>query len=537
MNDSAPDPDWRLPLARWLAPALLGIVAFTLVLAITDPPSPGIDPDALAYVGSAESFARHGEFRIPTSHWPSRDSTSLLTHFPPGYSTALALPVRAGMAPVQSARLVQATAAFLTVATLTFLVGDATAPLAGILLATALFGISAMYEVHVSVLSEPLFLALLALTLAAMVRRDERPWLAGLFAALAAMTRYAGLSAVGAVALWSGVRKGTLGERLRRCMWAILPAVVLQGLWFVRTKLVATAESIRELALYGNLGPTIRQGATTLASWLVPDADGALDPADAMPHRGLIAVVTGALLAAIVLAGTLRTLRQYRAERTSGSAPTADSNTGAALRLIAASALLIASYLALLIVSRLIADPGIPFDERILAPVIMLGMTIAATGIALWWRSTSAELPKIALCGALLGWWLAAASVLWTEASFVMAWGSDFAADQWHRSELLEWARTQGRGHSLYSNWPVVPYFYLGRPARDVPRLNESAQLREFADSLRANDGIVLAFNVPGLEYVTVDSLAKTPGLQVIARLQDGAVFAPVPRSVPGTTR
>jgi len=529
VSDSSPDTDWRLPLARWLAPALLGIVAFTLVLAITDPPSPGIDPDALAYVGSDESFALHGEFRIPTSHWPSRDSTSALTHFPPGYSTAMALPVRAGMAPVQSARLVQATAAFVTVATLAFLVGEATAPLAGILLATALFGISAMYEVHLSVLSEPLFLALLALTLAAMVRREDRPWLAGLFAALAAMTRYAGISAIGAVALWSVARKGTLAERLWRGVWAILPAAVLQGLWFVRTKLVATTESIRELALYGDLGPTIRQGATTLASWLVPDADGALDPADAMPHRGLIAVVTAALLVVIVLAGTLRTLRQYRVERADGGTATADSNAGAALRLLAASALLIVCYLALLIVSRLIADPGIPFDERILAPVIMLGMTIAATGIALWWRSTRAELPKIALCGALLGWWFAAASVTWTEASYVMAWGSDFAADQWHRSELLEWARTRGQGHSLYSNWPVVPYFYLGRPARDVPRLNESTQLAEFGDSVRAHDGLVLAFNVPGIEYVTVDSLAKTPGFQMIARVQDGAVFAPAP--------
>jgi hypothetical protein len=337
--------------------------------------------------------------------------------------------------------------------------------------------------------------------------------------------------------LWSVARKGTPGERLRRGAWAILPALVLQGIWFMRTKLVATAESIRELALYGNLGPTLRQGATTLASWLVPDADGALDPADAMPHRGLIAVVTGGLLMVVVVTGTVRTVRRYREERAKGSTAPADSNVGAALRLLAASALLIACYLALLIVSRLIADPGIPFDERILAPVIMLGMTIAATGIALWWRSTRAELPKIALCGALLGWWFAAASVMWTEASYVMAWGSDFAADQWHRSELLEWARTRGQGHSLYSNWPVVPYFYLGRPARDVPRLDESAQLGEFADSVRAHDGLVLAFNVPGLEYVTVDSLAKTPGFQMIARLHDGVVFAPAPRSVPGTPR
>ena len=79
-------------------------------------------------------------------------------------------------------------------------------------------------------------------------------------------------------------------------------------------------------------------------------------------------------------------------------------------------------------------------------------------------------------------------------------------------------------------SWPVVPYFYLGRPARDVPRLNESTQLGEFADSVRAQGGLVLAFNVPGIEYVTVDSLAKVPGLRVVARLSDGAVFGSAPR-------
>jgi len=313
---------------------------------------------------------------------------------------------------------------------------------------------------------------------------------------------------------------------VRRGLWALLPAVLLQGIWFVRTKLVASASSIREIALYGDLGKSIREGATTLASWLVPDADGALDPADAMPHRGAIAAVAGALLVAIVLAGTIRALRQRRAD---GSAAVDAPDPTTALRLLAASTLLVACYLGLLIVSRLIADPGIPFDERILSPVIVLGTTIAATGIALWWRSTRAELPKIALCGALLGWLFGAASTMWVDASYVMAWGSDFAGDQWHRSELLAWGRVHGRGHALYSNWPVVVYFYLRRPARDVPRLNETDQLGEFADSLRANDGLVFAFNEAGMEYVTVDSLAKVAGLRLVARLHDGAVFGPAP--------
>ena len=65
--------------------------------------------------------------------------------------------------------------------------------------------------------------------------------------------------------------------------------------------------------------------------------------------------------------------------------------------------------------------------------------------------------------------------------------------------------------------------------ARDVPRLNERDQLGEFADSVRANRGLVLAFNESGIEYVTVDSLAKAPGLRLVARLHDGAVFGPAP--------
>jgi hypothetical protein len=519
---------------------MLGLVAFALVLDITEPPSPGLDPDALAYLGSGESFALHGEFRTPTAHWPSTDSTSALSHFPPGFATAIAIPVRLGMAPMQGARLVEAAAAFVTVTMLAFLVSEATTALAGILLAAALFAMSAMHEIHVSVLSEPLFLAFVALTLAAMVHRNSTPWLGGLSAALAAMTRYAGLSMIGAVVLWSVARDGTPAERLRRGVWALLPAVVLEGLWFVRTKFVATAEPIRKLAFYGEVGRSIRQGATTLASWLVPDADAPFDPADAIPHRGAIAAAAGALLVVIVLTGVWRARSAREAHLGISGSATVESSAGTALRLIAAAALLAVCYLGLLVVSRIVADPGIPFDERILAPVIVLATTIAATGLALWWRSTSSELPKIALCGALLGWWSAAASVTWIDARYVMSWGSDFAGDQWRRSELLDWARTEGRAHPLFTNWPVVSYFYLRRPARDVPRLNEADHLGAFADSLRARDGRVLAFDVPGVEYVPMDSLMKVPGLRVVARMRDGAVLAatsarpvPPPTSAP----
>lgn len=505
---------------------VLGIVAFALVLQITDPPAPGLDPDALAYMGSAQSLARHGEFRAPTARWWSSDSTAALAHFPPGFATALAVPVRLGMDPMQGARLVQALSAFVIVTTLVLLVSEAAAPVAGVLLAAALFSMSSMHELHVSVLSEPLFLAFLALTLLAMVRRPDRPWLAGIAAALATLTRYAGVSVVGAVALWSFARRGPLVTRMRNAALALLPALVSQGLWFVRTRRIGGAEPIRKLALYGDLGATLQQGAATLTWWLVPNPD---EWNEKLPHQRGAALAAGFVIVLIALAGAYRAYRAHAARDASGKR--AELPEG--VRLLAATALLIASYLGILLLSRLVADPNIPFDERILAPVMLLGATFAATGIALWWRNTTNELAKIAVVGGLLGWWAAAGSHTRNEATWVFEHGSDFAADQWRHSDLIDWARSEGRPYPLHTNWPVMSYFYLRRPARDVPRLAEAARMGEFVDSLRARGGRILEFTAPGIEYVPLDSMVKVPGLRVVARRRDGVVLAPVEDATP----
>src|SRR5690349_12158648 len=90
---------------------LAAAMAFALVLAATDPPGPGLDPDAMQYMGAAESLARQGIYQIPSAPWWSADTVSALAHFPPGLPTALAIPVHFGMTPPQAARLVNALAA------------------------------------------------------------------------------------------------------------------------------------------------------------------------------------------------------------------------------------------------------------------------------------------------------------------------------------------------------------------------------------------------------------------------------------------
>lgn len=495
-----------------LAPAvLLGIAAFALVLAVTDPPGPGLDPDALSYMGAAKSLVEHGTYRIPTATWASADSTSPLAHFPPGYSTALAIPVAFGMAPPQAARLVDALAAFVTVATLVLVVGAATTTLAGALLGVALLATPAMATVHLSVLSEPLFLALLALTIAAMVYAPDHPLRAGLAAALGMMVRYAGASLVGAVVLWQFARRAPLRVRVRRALLAALPALVLEGAWVVRTRLAAGgAHAIRQFAIYGDLGPTLREGGDTLRDWLVPETD----PEWTLPHHGVIALVVAAVITVLLVLGA----RAARARH------------GRAWRLLQACALLTVCYTGMIAVSRLLADPAIPLDERILAPFLLLVTTIIAVAIACWWRTTSSRVVRAAVGVALCAWGVASASVALDYGQFALDYGSDFAGEEWRHSALLDWARTEGARHPLYTNWPAAVYFHLHRPSYALPTLDEADALSAFADTLRMRDGRALVFAAPNADDVVTRPLLEQRGLRVVARLRDGVVLAPGPK-------
>ncbi|MEP7000080.1 MAG: hypothetical protein ABI969_06360 [bacterium] len=500
--------------ARLIPAALLGVVAFTLVLVITDPPGPGLDPDALSYMGAAESVALHGEYRIPLAKWTSPDSTEPLAHFPPAYPTVLALPLRLGMAPAQGARLVNATAAFITIATLVLLVGAVASTTGGILLAVALFAMTSMHEVHASVLSEPLYLACLVLVLAAMVLAPDRPLRAGIPAAVGVMTRYAGASIVGAVALWALLQPGTWRARARRAATALLPALILQAVWVLRTRAEAGTSEIRKFALYGNLGPTFAQGGKTLIAWLIPYR---ADPQDALPYRATLALAAGCALALLVGIGAWRAWSSAR-ER-------GDQQHRLAWRLFRAASLLMICYAGIVGASRILADPEIPLDQRMLAPALVLVMTMGAVGLTLWWRSTRLQVARVAVAVALFVWWCAAALATRADSRYVMRWGSDFAGEQWRQSELLAWARTAGADKPLYTNWPAAVYFYLHRPSHEIPKQSDASTMAAFADTLRAHGGRVLLFNVPAELLAPNDSLLNAPGLQTINELRDGAVM------------
>ncbi|MDB4907889.1 MAG: hypothetical protein JWO05_2673 [Gemmatimonadetes bacterium] len=526
---------WRTSafVVRLIA-VLAASVAFAGVILITEPPGPGLDPDAASYLGAAESWAAGSGFRVPTARWDSPDSTQRLAHFPPGFPRAIALPHALGLPAPQAARLVEALAAFFTFAILMTLVGDAAGVVPSLVSGALLALTPAMTTVHLSVLSEPLFLACCALLLLAMVRGPRQPWWAGLAAAAAVMVRYAGVAAGMAAALWALAQPGTLVMRLRNAVIAGAPTLVAVGAWALALHTARTEESIRSFAIYGDLGPTLALGRSTIVEWLAPSGDP-------LPFAGWIA--TGALivLVAVLVRGTRLLLTGAR----NGAA-----RDVIAMRTLAALATLASTYVAVLFASRLLADPDIPLDERLLAPLMVLVIAAVVIAGARWWMAQEGSrrglLARVALTAILVAWSAAAFARVRDDIEWTAEYGSDFASDQWRRSPLIDWARTEARDAALFSNWPVVGYFHVGRPLRELPETYDAHVLRAFSDTLARRHGVILGFDAPSPGVVRPDSLARLLGLVELARFSDGRAWGParssrlpstMPSTVPSTAR
>ncbi len=499
-------------------------VAFSAVLWMTEPPGPGLQPSSAAYLGAAQSAADGHGFRVPTAPWSSPDSTAALTRYPPGFPMAIALPVVMGLPPVQAARLVEALSAFVAIAVLLALVGEAGGTVAAILFGLALLVTPALVDAHLSVLSEPLFLAMLALTLATMVVLPDVPIVSGLCAVGTLGVRYAGIAAVIAVVLWMLGRPGTRAARVKRALIAVLPTLVVGIAWlWVAVRSGAGLSVARRWSVYGGLPKALAYGAETLARWLVPTPDRAV-------WALWVAVPAAAVMAALLFVGTRRVFRLWRLlPKEMVRASSTNVPQLSAARLLGACAVLAGSYLAVLLAARLFADGGIVFDDRLMAPLILLLSTGFAAAAANWWRSAG-RVPRAALSVLLLAWGIGSFVTSRARVNESMDVGLDFANDMWRGSSVLEWLRGDTSHGAVYSNWPALPYLYLGRPARGLPASASPAVLQAFRDTLAARGGgVIVAFTADNPAFVNIDSLASALRLRVLAHYTDGRVFVRAP--------
>ncbi|HET7565902.1 MAG TPA: hypothetical protein VFJ96_12960 [Gemmatimonadaceae bacterium] len=507
------DSEPATPRRRALLALLAGIAAFCIVWIATAPPGLGLDPDSASYLNAAESLVRHGELRAPTFYdWVSPDSTEPLAHFPPGMPTALAIPRALGASQSTAARLVVASAAFVTASATLLIVANAVGLLAGVLAVLLLFATPAVLETHLSILSEPLFYALLVVTLALMVRAPDRPLRYGLTAAAGSLVRYAGVSLVGAAVLWAFARGADLRDRIRRASIAALPAIVGYGAWLVRTK-YETGGGVRDVSVYHGFMATVREGATTIAAWLAPSLDAGL-------ARTLIALVVLALLITLVVLAARRLAQHAAAAAPDIALPPH--------RLLAATLLLAGVYVTVVVLSRGFADGAIPFDNRILSPLFLLLEISAVVSLAVWWRAPRAQALRVVAAAALLVWWGASLATSWNDVSYAMENGSDYGEARWRSSPLVAWTRTDGARCAIFTNQPAAIYFQAHRLPHGTPLDQSPDTLRAFADTLVARRGALVAFDEPGTAAaIPPDSVLRALSLERIARFADGSIWMP----------
>jgi hypothetical protein len=196
--------------------------------------------------------------------------------------------------------------------------------------------------------------------------------------------------------------------------------------------------------------------------------------------------------------------------------------------LTAAAGVLASSYLLILLASRLLADPAIPFDERLLSPLFLLAAILLASAASTALRDGATGLRVL---GALvfLSWWVGSLRAVSDEVQYTLENGRDLTQSQWRESPLLGWARANAAHRPLYSNWASAVVLHMGRAAHELPAVDDPATLTAFTDTLRVRDGVALAFDWPGPGQIGVESLRKAAGLHLIARLADGSVFAAAP--------
>ena len=502
----------------YVCTAFLALLAGWSVLELTEPPGPGLDPDALAYLGSAVSLANGEGYRIPSSGWAAADTAAPLAHFPPGVSTSIAIGIKAGATPINSARFVEAASAAVAVIAIVLATSAAGLAASGFI-AVVLFAVTTTAVIcHASVLSEPLFLALLTLFVwqLARERSSQRTIALGAIAAAAALVRYAGISLVGAAILdallagWLAAptdNDDAIAARIRRAFigaatTAAFPLALLAAWTLSRPKVQGV--KIRTIGFYlHGLGDTVIGGGGTVMRWLAPGVEPA-------PLAAVLAVLVWLTVIALIV----------RFVRTIAKAP---RESAPKIRLLRALALTLVCYAGLIAASRLFADGAIPLDERILAPAMVILTITFALALQSYWAQTSQRM-RVFSVGISFAWIFGAVGVSSGWVRDYRADGNDLAAREWRLAPIVDWASAHP-GVRLYSNWPAAIWFHTGRAASEMPYFVDSATIRKFRAKIEKDHGALLAFTWPSPEYALPDSLAARAGLIAVQRSPFGVVW------------
>lgn len=405
-----------------------------------------VSPDSVFYVGSARNLLGGSGLRSPPGLQP-------LGHFPPLFSLVLAAVGRAGIDPLDAARVVNVVVVGATVVlvglVLRALTGSLPAALIGATLTAAAVDVLTF---SAAALSEPLFvlLALAGLVALAVYLQDRRPALlmaAGALVALAVLTRYVGvaLTVAGvAVLLWRGAERrghGAVDAALFGLI-ALLPA----GAW-VAWAGSADGTGARTVALHMFNRTYLGQAVRPLARWLVPWPGPPAGP--------LIALVVGT--AAVVF------LRRHARPQLAGPMSLSAFPS--------LSVVFAVVYLAVLVANRVLIDATGRLDARFLMPLhVVAVLLIVPIGYRVGSARTRGHSAVAFAAGALVVAQVVA-GVAWAAGGLTDdgTRRRGYTARAWRESSIVDRVRSVEPAAPVYSNGFDAIFFLTGRVVHPIP--------------------------------------------------------------------
>jgi hypothetical protein len=483
-----------------LAIALGGIGTLGVLSVNASPRTPGMHADAVQYVAAATSFARGGLFTIPVASWRAPLVPTTLSHFPPGFPALIALPISLGIRPITAALWVIALSAGVAVA-FAFLLGDRISGWLGGLVGAALLLVTpGLVRLHLAVWSEPTYLALTLALLYTVARAPRRSVAHGVVAAAGLAVRYVGIAGTATAVLWAVVHARSGVERMRRAGLAAAPSLLLVVWWMASSGVGGGA--VRRPGWYPHVGRNLAQLDDLAVDWLVPGTLG-----------GGIRMALLILLAAAWVVGLAKRDGMWRGEEASTVAR--------------CSLLYVCCYGVVLLGSRLLLDPAIPFDVRLFSPVLVLA-TIGLGVSAGWVMANRGYLVAGVVAAGLVVWVGFAGAYDRAGVRAVNRSGLYYTQQVWVASPLVRWIREHPtRFETTYSDEPELFHFFTGRHATRLPRTSERGDLEAFRAAFAKTPGPVVLFNPQQPEDLSEKSVIETIEVRPVVRTDEGVVLMP----------
>jgi 4-amino-4-deoxy-L-arabinose transferase-like glycosyltransferase len=467
----------------------------------------GLNDDSIAYIAGARSLLSGQGYR---EIWLI--SAGPVTHFPPGFPSALAFfSLVSGIDPLRAARLLNGLLFGANIFLMGWLALRMTqSRIVGLLTGLLFMLTPALLRIHSNAMSEPLYVFFTLVTfllfdfyfsphphssLAGRGARGEGRWplllAAGLVTSFAFLTRYAALAllATGIVALVI-----LHSERSERSAWRrrlVGAGVYLAGFapfvlaWMVRNRIVGGTVANRAIGWHPITETNARMGIRTFSEFLVPISNWQLSLIKVGGlFEGILIVLALGLLVWTLKVGLPRFFQPEKNPQ-----PEVISFL---------NGLYFFGYFLALVATMTFFDPATKFQLRIVAPMLVSLMLLLAFGLK-------------TVSGWGVGKWIAlgltvvifAVSAVGMNESLadLRRGGQVYANERWYDAPAIAELRALPADVVIHSNQPGVIYLHVGRPGALLPEKAKDAT--ELRAEVLAGRAVIVIFKAVGQDEAT----------------------------------